>query len=140
MMKLIITAAVVFFLFRPVVFAFDDYGNGRVSRVIRVIDGDTFVCDIEGFPDIVGRNIHIRIAGIDTPEKRAPDLEIRIAALKAKKFTEKFLFSAKTIELKKIRRGTFFRLIAEVWADNKNLGDELLKQGLAEVYKKGRKK
>ena len=42
----------------------------NVTRIISVYDGDTFRVDIDELSDIVGKNIAIRILGIDTPEIR----------------------------------------------------------------------
>lgn len=107
-----------------------NYGNVVVGKVVRVIDGDTFVCDIPGFSDIVGRQISVRIANIN-----APELKTGTTALLAKLYTEKRLSEAKVIELRKIRRDKYFRLLAEVWLDGSaNLGEELLKSGLARKY------
>lgn len=108
------------------------YGEALVSHLVRVIDGDTFICDIEGFPDLVGSKISIRIYGIDTPEKNDVRPEIRDLAMKAREYTEKRLNSAKKIELKNLRRGLYFRIVADVWLDDKiDLGKELLSNGLA---------
>lgn len=108
------------------------YGEALVSRLVKVIDGDTFICDIEGFPDLAGRGISIRIHGIDTPEKNDSRREIKNLAMKAREHTEKLLNSAKKIELKNMRRGLYFRIVADVWLDDKiDLGKELLTNGLA---------
>ena len=45
-----------------------EYGTLRVSRVVSVYDRDTFRADLVGVSDIIGKNIGIRINGIDTPE------------------------------------------------------------------------
>ena len=39
--------------------------------VERVIDGDTIVISIPNVPEVFGKKISVRIAGIDTPELRA---------------------------------------------------------------------
>ena len=36
--------------------------------IIKVRDGDTFVINIENVPDVFGKEIAVRIRGIDTPE------------------------------------------------------------------------
>ena len=46
------------------------YGTVTVSKVISVYDGDTFRVNIDSLPPIVGKNIAIRVNGIDTPEIR----------------------------------------------------------------------
>jgi len=44
------------------------YGTVTVSKLISVYDGDTFRVDINSLPPILGKNIPVRVAGIDTPE------------------------------------------------------------------------
>ena len=111
------------------------YGNVKVSRVTKVYDGDTFAVDINEFPAIVGKDISIRIYGIDTPEMKSGNK----AALEAKKFVEYRLSRAKKIILRNIRRGKYFRIVAEVYLDGESLGDMLLKAGLAKRYYGGEK-
>ena len=44
------------------------YGMAIVSKVISVYDGDTFRVNIDSLPAIVGKNITVRLNGVDTPE------------------------------------------------------------------------
>ena len=46
----------------------ETYGDLTISQLVRVIDGDTFSVDVEGLHDIIGKEVKIRIRGIDTPE------------------------------------------------------------------------
>jgi len=76
----------------------------------------------------------IRINGIDTPELRGKcDKEKQLARL-AKQFTVERLRAAKSIILKNIKRGKYFRLIADVYIDGVNFGVKLIKQGHAVKY------
>jgi micrococcal nuclease len=76
----------------------------------------------------------IRINGIDTPELRGKcDKEKQLARL-ANQFTVEHLRAAKSITLKNIKRGKYFRLIADVYIDGANLGEQLIKQGHAVKY------
>ena len=113
------------------------YGNAQVSSVVSVYDGDTFRCHIEGYPPIIGSNISIRIAGIDTPEMR--DKENKALAQKAREFTKDRLLSAETIKLRDLQRGKYFRLVADVYVDGVSLGELLLRHGLARCYDGGTK-
>ena len=47
-----------------------DYGNVMVKEVTSIYDADTFRVNIEGWPDIVGKHVSIRVLGIDAPELR----------------------------------------------------------------------
>ena len=105
-----------------------------INRVISVYDGDTFRVDIDEFPPIVGRNIAIRILGIDTPEIKGSCHKERELAIKARDFTRKYLNAANIVSLTNLRRDKYFRILANVHIDGKNLGDALLMQKLAVVY------
>lgn len=116
------------------------YGDATVTRVISVYDGDSFRADVEGHHEICGKNMPVRIYGIDTPEIRGQkNPQLKALAQKAKAFAVKRLKEGKSIILKSIRRGKYFRIVAEVWIDGINLGKELIKAGLAKPYF-GRKK
>jgi len=115
------------------------YGQATVSEIFSIYDGDTFRCNIIGFPAIIGEHIGVRIAGIDTPELRDNQPHIRKLALQAKQYTVKRLREGKKITLKNMRRGKYFRIVAEVWVDGNNLGNELMSKGLARKYSGGKK-
>lgn len=110
------------------------YGNSHLSYVVRVYDGDTFYGHIRSWPDIAGDTIGIRIYGIDTPEMRGVSDSIKILAIKAKELTESLVMSGKRVRLKNMRRGKYFRIVAEVWVGKKNVAEELIKAGLAKPY------
>lgn len=100
-------------------YAAQTYGDITVSRVGTVIDGDSFKVDIDQWPAIVGKSITIRINELDTPEMRGKcDYEKKLAR-EAKQFLVSKLRSAKAVELKNIRRGKYFRVIADVYIDKK---------------------
>tara|TARA_R110002124_G_scaffold224352_1_gene389754 strand:- start:5065 stop:5493 length:429 start_codon:yes stop_codon:yes gene_type:complete len=111
-----------------------DYGNAKVLEVTSIYDGDTFRANIEGFPAVIGEHMSIRINGIDTPELRGKCDKEKQLARKAKQFTVERLRDSKTIVLKNIKRGKYFRLIADVYVDGVNLGEQLVKQGHAVKY------
>jgi len=110
------------------------FGNATVLEVTSIYDGDTFRANIAGFPPVIGEHMSIRINGIDTPELRGKcDKEMQLARL-AKQFTVERLRAAKSIVLKNIKRGKYFRLIADAYVDGANLGEQLIKQGHAVMY------
>jgi endonuclease YncB( thermonuclease family) len=107
---------------------------------VRVVDGDTFIADMErGYPRKIMRNIGIRIAGIDAPELRDKRPEIKKLAYSAKKFARERLSSAKNIKLKNLKKGKYFRIVADVYVDGKSLSKELLAKGYAKPYNGGKK-
>lgn len=115
------------------------YGNAFISEVISIYDGDTFRANIQSFQPIVGRNIGIRINGIDTPEIRGQCLKEKMLAEKARQLTVKTLNGARLIELKNMQRGKYFRIVADVFVDGVNLGNLLVRSGLAVLYDGGKK-
>lgn len=105
-----------------------------VDKVTSVYDGDTFRADISGFPDLIGKNMPVRINGIDTPEIRGKCPSEKKLAIEAKEYTALLLNNGQVIELKNIQRGKYFRLVADVYIDGKNLSHLLLARGLAYEY------
>ena len=111
----------------------------KSSNVISVYDGDTFFANIEGWPDIVGKNIGIRINGIDTPEIRGKCIEEISKAKEARAALVSLIYSSSNIELRNIKRGKYFRLVADVFANDKNVADYLINKKLAIPYDGGTK-
>ena len=115
------------------------YGTVTVSKVISVYDGDTFRVDIASLPPIVGKNIAIRVNGVDTPEIRGKCQYEKNLALKARDFVRGKLANAKEIKLTNLQRGKYFRVVANVLVDGVSLEQELLDNELAYEYSGGKK-
>ena len=116
-----------------------EYGTAIVSKVISVYDGDTFRVDIDSLPPIVGKNIPIRLNGVDTPEIQGKCQYEKDLALKARDFVRNKLANAKEIKLTKLQRGKYFRVVADVMIDGVSLEQELLDNKLAYKYTGGKK-
>ena len=116
-----------------------DYGNVTVSEVTSIYDADTFRVNIDGYPPIVGERVPVRVLGVDAPELRGKCESEKIKAREAKQFTVQALRSAKTIELRNMQRGKYFRILADVYVDGKNLADNLIKSGHARAYDGGKR-
>jgi len=108
-------------------------------QVIRVVDGDTLEISNEFLPEEL--KLFVRIKGIDTPEKefRAKCQKEKILGQNASEYTKKAIKTAQEKKLKitfsEIKWDKFGgRILAVVKIDNKNLGDELIKKGLARPY------
>lgn len=115
------------------------YGDVEISRITHIYDGDTFNVDIDKWPKIIGSNIGIRISGIDTPEKTDQNTKIRRLSQEAKAVLETMLKNAKTIELRNINRDKYFRINADIFADDVDVGQKLIDKGLAKPYDGGTK-
>lgn len=116
-----------------------NYGSVIVLEVTSIYDGDTFRANIKDYPDLIGYRIGIRVNGIDTPEMKGKCQKEKELARKAKQFTVAKLRSAKKIELRNMKRGKYFRIVADVYVDGKNLTDSLIKTGLGVPYDGGTK-
>jgi micrococcal nuclease len=116
-----------------------EYGTVIVSKVISVYDGDTFRVDIDSLPPIVGKNIPIRLNGVDTPEIQGKCQYEKDLALKARDFVRNKLGNAIEIKLTKLQRGKYFRVVADVMVDGVSLETELLENKLAYKYTGGKK-
>ena len=81
------------------------YGSLSVSKVNSVYDGDTFRVDIDVLPPIIGKNIAIRVNGVDTPEIRGKCQYEKDLALEARDFVRGKLANAKEIKLTNFYRG-----------------------------------
>lgn len=106
----------------------------------RVIDGDTIVISIPNLPEVFGKKISVRLAGIDTPEMRAKCPYEKGLAIRAKDRLEGMLMKARVISIDDSRRGKYFRILGEVLADGENVAATLIKEGLAVTYSGGRKR
>lgn len=111
--------------------------NATVERINSVYDADTFRVDIDNWPDIVGKNIPIRVNGVDAAEIRGKCLSEKERAKAARDYTRKFLESGNTVELRNIQRGKYFRLLADVYVDGASLSEALIASGHARTYHGG---
>ena len=127
------------FLISVSVQAKPQYGTVTVSKVISVYDDDTFRVNIDSLPPIVGKNIPIRVNGVDTPEIRGKCQYEKNLALKARDFVRVKLADAKEIKLTNLQRGKYFRVVANVLVDGVSLEQELLDNKLAYEYSAGKK-
>jgi len=135
MRLLLITALLITFQVQ----AAPQYGTVTVSKVISVYDGDTFRVNIASLPPIVGKNIAIRVNGVDTPEIRGKCQYENNLALEARDFVRDKLSNAKEIKLTNLQRGKYFRVVANVLVDGVSLEQELLDNELAYEYSGGKK-
>ncbi len=109
---------------------------GSLNRVeyVRNYDGDTITFNIPNIHPLLGDNISIRVYGIDTPEIRGNCALEKARALRVKTFVKDFLKDAKKITLIETRRDKYFRILARVVVDGKDLSEELIRNNLAVPY------
>jgi len=128
---------ILFLLLPGVAAAQKEYGNILISEVVSVYDADTFRVNVPGWPDIIGKSAPIRVLGIDAPEIRGKCQSEKDAAKAAKQFTVNMLANCKRIELRNIKRGKYFRILADVYIDDVSLSDSLIEAGHARPYDGG---
>ena len=107
-------------------------------EVIRVYDGDTFFVNIPNVHWLIGSNISVRIRGIDTPEMRGSTEETKELARKSRDALIK-LFEGRKITLYNLNRDKYFRILADVKADDIDVKDYMIKNNYAKPYNGGTK-
>ena len=120
---------------------YSDYTQLKVLtnvQVIRVYDGDTFFVNIPYLHWLIGSNISVRIRGIDTAEMRGGTAETKALAQKSKDALIK-LFENRNITLYNLNRDKYFRILADVKADNIEVKEYMIKNGFAKEYSGGKK-
>ena len=85
----------------------------RKEKVTQIIDGDTFLTD--------KRKIPVRLADVDTPEKRQPGYQ------NAKKYLEKLILNQE-VSIETVTRDKYRRPIVKVKIGNKSVNKAM--QGL----------
>ena len=119
---------------------FQDYESFMDVQFVDNYDGDTISFDIQNAPAILGKNMAIRLRGIDTPElKKKTCLAEKEKAETAKQLVYSLLKNARSINLHRIKRGKYFRMIADVEFDGQDLATILLEKNLAVKYSGGKK-
>jgi len=116
------------------------YGDVKISKVISVYDGDTLRVNIDSFPDIIGKNIRIRIKGIDAPEIKGKCQKEIDLAIMARDYLRNAINKSNQIELRNIERGKYFRIVGELYVNGENISEELLRKNLVQQYKTKKKK
>lgn len=106
------------------------------AEIVRVIDGDTIVADIDlGFRTWL-HDEHLRLAGIDTPERRSEEGKA-VAETLRQRIEGKTLYIC-TIKAKRSdaeSTGSFGRYLVVVYDSGENINDWLLATGRAEPFK-----
>ena len=102
------------------------------AKVVRVIDGDTIVADIDlGFRTWL-HDEHLRLNGLDAPEIDTPEGE-ETAALIRDRIEGKMVYLC-TVKMKRSEReatGSFGRYLTEVYEGGESINQWLLKTGRA---------
>jgi endonuclease YncB( thermonuclease family) len=106
---------------------------------VKNYDADTITVDIPGTHPLIGKNVSVRVAHVDTPEIKTEDLCEKAAGRAAQRLIENILKNAKRIDLVNVERDKYFRILADVEVDGRSLKDILFKNELAYAYEGGTK-
>ena len=93
-----------------------------------VWDGDTFYISINNIHAVFGKKIKVRIRDIDTPERGEVGYKESTEALR------KILGDGSDMRILNLSRGSFFRLVADVYVGDVNVAEYMIKNNYAEVY------
>ena len=121
--------------------------NFRVKEVVKVVDGDTIDVIIDLGFDLYKKE-RVRIAGIDTPEKRTRDLEEKELGIDAtnwmKGTLEDTISSGNELTIRtelKGGMGKYGRLLGWLYVgeDDVSLNEQMIEEGYAWAYDGGSK-
>jgi endonuclease YncB( thermonuclease family) len=98
-------------------------------KVIYVSDGDTLKAESQGF------EVTVRLVGIDAPETSKKKNQPGQPFSKKAKINLQRLVLDKTVEIDGFGLDRYSRMLGVVYVDNKNVNLEMVKEGLAEVYR-----
>lgn len=106
---------------------------------VKNYDADTITFNIKNVHPLLGENISVRVLGIDAPEIKGDLPCEKEVSRNAKRLVENLLKNAKRIDLQDVEKDKYFRILANVYIDGKNLKDVLIKNNLAYEYDGGTK-
>ena len=104
--------------------------NGYKVRFLKKVDGDTIIVNFNN------KELKVRYLLIDTPETVKPGLEVQKYGPEASELNGKLLSNAKDVEIEfdvYEKEDKYHRALCYVYADGKNVQEELLLAGLAEI-------
>jgi endonuclease YncB( thermonuclease family) len=123
-LNFLIYSAVFYILLFVPLFAF-----ANQYKVIRVYDGDTIKATKNG------KEINIRLVGIDAPEiSRKKHLPGQPFCLKSREYLSGLILN-KVVRIRFYGRDASGKPLGEIFADEVNVNIEMIKAGLAEVYR-----
>ena len=122
--------------------------NFRVTEIVKVLDGDTIDVIIDLGFDLYKKE-RVRIAGVDTPEKRTRDLEEKALGIDATNWLKEKLEGAISGEDDLVIRtelkggvGKYGRLLGWLYIgdETESINERMIQQGYAWEYDGGTKK
>ncbi len=106
---------------------------------VRVHDGDTIKVDFAGVPELFGKDMLVRLSGVDTAELHDPNPVVKAYALKTQAYLNKRVANAKKLELVRPFKDKYFRVNATLLIDGTNIEKEMEDKGYSKPYNGGLK-
>ena len=97
------------------------------ARLVRVVDGDTVVLDVDLGWGVWLHGQHCRLRGIDAPERYTPD------GPRATEYLEAIIGDALIIKTDVDKTGSFKRMLVTLFRDGRNLNDQMVSSGNAKA-------
>ena len=105
----------------------------KVSEVVRVVDGDTVDIIIDlGFG--LFKKERVRVAGVDTPEKRTRCAREKKLGYDATHFAEAWFAGEGDITVKTSKDGKYGRMLGFFWRGEECFNTKLIEDGFAFEY------
>lgn len=111
----------------------------RCVKYLKNYDADTVTVQIPGVHPLLGEKISVRVRHIDAPEIKGKLPCEKEAARIAQRLVENQLKRAKRIDLKNVDRDKYFRVLADIEVDGKDLKAIVEKNHLSVAYEGGTK-
>ncbi|WP_163265339.1 thermonuclease family protein [Chelativorans alearense] len=110
------------------------------ARVVRVIDGDTFVAEAHVWPGQTV-TVSVRLRGVDAPEIRSRCEREKIAGKTSRSALERLIGGA-TVQIRNIGGDKYYgRVLADVTTqEGEGVADHLLGRALVRTYSGGKRK
>ena len=116
--------------------------EGIQVKYLRNYDGDTITVELTELGEmdkdskfsLFWKKMSVRVNGVDTPELRTKCKNEKELGKKAKYLVRDAIKAASFLELKNIKKGKYFRIVADVYVDGVNLADLLFEANLAVPY------
>ncbi|GAA1821283.1 thermonuclease family protein [Nesterenkonia flava] len=105
-----------------------DYADGQTAELVRVVDGDTLVVDVEGTEE------RVRLLNIDTPESVHPQQPVECLGPESTERMEELISPGDELRLEfdEERRDRYDRLLAAVYLDDVFLNEQMAREGYGE--------
>lgn len=136
MYKIVLVMAAL--IFQQQTFAADSCAHTATSfncvKYLKNYDADTITFDIPGVHPLIGEKISVRVKHVDSPEIKGKLPCEKEVARTSKRLIENMLKNAKRIDLVNVERDKYFRVLADVKIDGKDVAETLIKNNLAYAY------